>query len=94
MEAADEEATTLATFPLQPYAEIYVSTYARLGSESQQIFVMSTFSFLSLIKRRMEACHMCCLDGLRGSSMPHPGCSSIGSSSSIPFLLTEASAAW
>jgi len=93
MGAADEEATTLATFALQPYAEIYVSTYARLGPESQQNPVMSTFSFPSLHERRMEACHMCCLDGLRGSSMPHPGRPSIGSSSVDAFLLTEASAA-
>lgn len=56
LEAADEQSTQLASFPLQAYAEIYVSVSSVLGTSA------STFVFVlrPQTKRRMEACHMCC----------------------------------
>lgn len=75
IEAANEEATQLASFPLQAYAEIYVSVfrYRTRQDQPQRFFVMSSLSFLSLINGRMVACHMCCLAELRGPSMLNPG---------------------
>lgn len=42
IEAADEEATKLCTFPLQPYAEIYVSSVVPVSDGSENF----PFSFL------------------------------------------------
>ena len=88
LEAADEQSTQLANFPLQAYAEIYVSCLPYPYASASTLFVAFSFSFPSLIKRRMEACHMCC--AIESKANIHAAswlAASIGSSDSNAFFL-------
>jgi hypothetical protein len=73
LEATDEQSTRLASFPLQAYAEIYVSVFPYL--------VQSASTFLASHRLRSQPSlsaewkHATCAVRLnfRATSMPHPG---------------------